>query len=166
MTTNSSGNFHNGVVRRESSQHDHSAAQRVLREAIERQQIGLEGLQAARDQLLTLFERIERLGGQIDEAFGGNPFLPDVPANSPANRGRFNAFLDEHRQLTRLFGRAVELWMLTCGMKREDDWVSLLIAQMQQKATVKATESNASQSGTGVMSSGVPDSASRRRHVC
>jgi hypothetical protein len=117
MTTNSSGNFHNGDVSRDSSLHDHSAAQRVLREAIERQQIGLEGLQAARFQLLTLFERIERLGVQIDEAFGGNPFLPDVPPDALANRRRFNAYFEEHRQLTRLFGRAVELWMLRCGMK-------------------------------------------------
>ena len=30
--------------------------------------------------------------------------------------------------------RADESWMLTCGMKREDDWVPLLIAQMQLDA--------------------------------
>lgn len=149
-----------------SSLDSHSAAQRVLREAVERQQIGLEGLHAARSQLLKLFGRIERLGAKIDEAFGGQPFLPNVAPDAPANRRRFNAYFEKHRQLARLLGRAVELWMLTCGMKREDDWVPLLIAQMQQKATAKATESNASQSGTCVMSSGVPDSASRRRHVC
>lgn len=121
MTTNSSGNLHNWDVSREPSLHDHSAAaQRMLSEAIERQQIGLEGLQAARIQLLKLFERIERLGGQIDEAFGGNPFLPHVPPEAPANRRRFNAYFEEHRQLTRLFGRAVELWMLTCGMSMRE----------------------------------------------
>src|SRR5437763_14006832 len=70
----------------ESSRDDRSAAQRVLREAVERQQVGPQGLQAARFQLLNLFARIERLGAQIDEAFGGQPFLPDVPPDDRQNR--------------------------------------------------------------------------------
>jgi hypothetical protein len=117
----------------EFSRDDHSAAQRVLREAVEHQQVGLEGLQAARLQLLKLFARIERLGEQIDEAFAGRPFLPNLPADAPANRRRFNTFLQEHKQVTKLLGHALELWMLTCGMKRDDDWVPVIIEDMRLK---------------------------------
>ena len=150
----------------ESSPHDHSAAQRVVREAVERQQMGLEGLGAVRFQLLKLVGRIERLHGQIAEAFAGQVFLPDVSPVARANRRRFNAYIEQQRQFTRLRGRAMELWMLACGMKREDDWAPLLIAQMQQNGAAKATQSNASQSSTGVKLSAVPDSASGRHHVC
>jgi len=118
----------------ESSRDDRSAAQRVLREAVERQQVGPQGLQAARFQLLNLFARIERLGAQIDEAFGGQPFLPDVPPDAPANRRRFNTYLEELKQVTNLLAQAVELWLLTCGMKRGDDWVPLIIEDMRLRA--------------------------------
>src|SRR5438105_15902962 len=67
----------------ESSRDDRSAAQRVLSEAVERQQVGPQGLQAVRFQLLNLFARIERLGAPIDAAFGVQPFLPDVAAGRP-----------------------------------------------------------------------------------
>jgi hypothetical protein len=105
-----------------------------LREAIERQQLGLEGLQAARTQLLKLFGRIERFGGQIDLAFSGQAFLPNVPPDAQANRRRFNAYFEQHRQVTKLLGQALELWMITCGLKREDDWVPVLIEHMRRTA--------------------------------
>ena len=69
-----------------------SHAQQVLAEAIARGQVGPEGLLATRVQVLHLFGRIERLGGQIDQAFGGQAFLPNVGPASPANRRRFNAY--------------------------------------------------------------------------
>jgi hypothetical protein len=118
----------------ESSRDDRSAAQRVLREAVERHQVGPQGLHAARFQLLNLFARIEGLGAQIDEAFGGQPFLPDVPPDAPTNRRRFNTYLEELKQVTNLLGHAVELWLLTCGMKRGDDWVPLIIEDMRLRA--------------------------------
>jgi len=48
------------VTSNESLQEHMSATQRALADAIERQQVGVEGLQAARFQLLKLFGRIER----------------------------------------------------------------------------------------------------------
>jgi len=119
------------VASNASLQEHMSAAQRVLADAIKRQQMGLEGLEAGRFQLLKLFGRIERLHEQIDRAFGGQPFLPNVPPDSPANQRRFNAFFENHRKATRWLMKALELWMLTCGLKREDNWVPLLIAEMQ-----------------------------------
>jgi len=118
----------------EPSREHQSAAQRILVEAIERERVGLKGLPPARFQLLKTFGRIERLGEQIDEAFGGQAFWRDRPPNCPANRRRFNALLGFHSQVTRLLAKAIELWMLTCGMKREDDWVPLLIEERKQNA--------------------------------
>jgi hypothetical protein len=34
----------------------------------------------------------------------------------------------------KLFGQALELWMITCGLKLEDDWVPLLIEDMRLRA--------------------------------
>ena len=45
-------------------------------------------------------------------------------------------------QIAKLLTRALELWMLTCGMKTGDDWVPLLILEAQQKAAAKAKEAN------------------------
>ena len=84
---------------------------------------GYEGLEAVRKPLLKLFTRIDRLGEQIDEAFAGQPFLPDLPPTAPANRRRFEAFLREQVQLTNLLGRALDLWMVTCAVVPDDDWV-------------------------------------------
>ena len=105
-----------------------------MRDAVEGDQVGLEGLKAARFQLLKVFGRIERFGDQIDEAFGGEMFLQDIAPDAPANRRRVKAFLEEHIQVTKLLGYAIELWLLTCGMKPEDDWVPLLIEDMRLRA--------------------------------
>ncbi len=78
---------------------------------------GFEDLETPRIHLLRLFGRIERLAERIDEAFSGQPFLPNLPPDSPANRRRFKVFLEEHRQVIKLFGQALDLWMITCGLK-------------------------------------------------
>jgi len=95
---------------------------------------GFEDLQTPRIHLLRLFGRIERFAGAIDEAFSGQPFLPNLAPDAPANRRRFKVFLEEHRQVMKLFGQALELWMITCGLKLEDDWVPLLIEDMRLRA--------------------------------
>jgi hypothetical protein len=53
---------------------------------MERKEMGLEALMATRAQVLQLFGRIERLSGQVDEAFNGQVFMRNAggPA-SPAN---------------------------------------------------------------------------------
>jgi hypothetical protein len=59
-----------------------SLAQRALVEAIERQKVGPKGLQATQLHLLNLFARIKRFQGQIDQAFGGQAFLPNAGPTS------------------------------------------------------------------------------------
>lgn len=78
---------------------------------------GVEDLQTPRIHLLRLFERIERLAERIDEAFSGQPFLPNLAPDAAANRRRVKVFLEEHRRVTKLLGQALELWMITCGLK-------------------------------------------------
>lgn len=114
---------------------ERSLAQQFLAKAIERGQVGPEGLVATRVEVLDLFARVERLGGQIDQAFAGQAFLRNAggPA-SPANRRRFNAYFECHSKLAGLLFTAIKLWALTCGMKMEDDWVPITIVCMNQQA--------------------------------
>jgi hypothetical protein len=100
---------------------DFTQAQRALREAIEQQKMGVEGLLAARFQLLRVFGRIERMQEQIDVAFAGQPFLADVVPTAPANTQRFKAFMERHERAMKLQTRAIELWILTCGVRWECD---------------------------------------------
>jgi len=111
---------------------EHSAPERMLKDATARQQVGLGGLPALRYQLVKVFGRIDRLACQIDEAFAGQPFLPNLSADAPANRRRFNAYVEGQRKVIRWLGQAIELWMLTCGLKREDKWGPLLVAHMHK----------------------------------
>jgi len=113
-------------------------ADQFLLQAVENKVGGLDGLQAARLPLVKLFGRIERLHEKIDEAFGGQPFLPNLPPDCPANRRRFNTFLSEHKKVTKLLGYTLELWSLACGLKREDDWIPLLVADIHRRTLQEA----------------------------
>jgi len=70
-------------------------------------------LSAARLHIVKFFARIEYIAEKIDEAFVGQPFLPHMRADAPANRRRFNAYLEQHRQVTKLLFKALELWRLS-----------------------------------------------------
>jgi len=121
---------------------------RVLREAIENKVGGLDGLLAARITLVKLFGRIERMQQKIDEAFGGQPFLRELSPTCPANRRRFNTFSREHEKAAQLLGYAVELWSLACGLKREDDWTPVLVADINRRAWQEAWRQDPKQNAT------------------
>jgi hypothetical protein len=117
-----------------------SEAKQFFRETIERHRVGVDGLQATRFQLLELFTTIERMYEHIDAAFPGQAFLPNLAPDAPANTGRFNAYFARHKQATKLLIRALDLWLLTCGMKAQDDWVPLLIEEMRQRQGAQAVK--------------------------
>ena len=75
-----------------------------------------ESLQAMRSNLIEFFALLEHSAAAIDAAFAGEPFLPDLPPDAPANRRRFNAYLEQHRQVSKLLWRALELWRLSFGI--------------------------------------------------
>src|SRR2546425_5050333 len=129
---------HAGHRKADRSPESDQLAEQFLRHAVENKVGGLDGLQAARLPLVKLFGRIERLHEKIDEAFGGQPFRPNLPPDCPANRRRFNTFLSEHKKVTKLLGYALELWSLACGLKREDDWIPLLIADIHRRILPEA----------------------------
>jgi hypothetical protein len=108
--------------RAESSGDEHSASHQILGQC-DGPHGAHKGLEAVRTQLLKLLMRIDRLSEQVDEAFAGQPFLPNLPPTAPANRRRFEAYLREHVQLTNLLCRALDLWIVTCGVAPDDDWV-------------------------------------------
>ena len=92
---------------------------RTLEEATVQQRTGLNGLIAARPLLIRLFGRILQLQEQIDKAFAGQPFNDNYSPVAPANIQRFNAFFRAHDRAGRLFARAIESWVLTCGIRWE-----------------------------------------------
>jgi hypothetical protein len=128
---------------------DLSEAQRVLRETLEQHRVGVDGLHAARFQLLKLFATIERMYEHIDAAFAGQPFLPNLAPDAPANTRRFNYYFARVQQATKLLTRALDLLMLTCGMKLQDDWVPLLIEEMRQRQAAQAAERTANRRDKG-----------------
>ena len=116
-----------------------------LRQAIENKDVGLDGLQAARVVLVKLFGRIERMHQKIDAAFCGQPFLQELSPTCPANVRRFNTYFREHQKVTQLLGYALEMWSFACGLKREDDWVPVLIADMNRRDLQEALRQNPNQ---------------------
>ncbi len=120
-------------------------ADQPLRQAVENKVVGLDGLQAARLAIAQLFGRILRLQEKLDEAFAGHPFLPNLSATCPANRRRFNTYFREFSKVTGLLGYALELWCLTCGMKREDDWTPIHVADINRSALIEAYRQNLNQ---------------------
>ncbi|MGA9391592.1 MAG: hypothetical protein WBV69_14220 [Candidatus Sulfotelmatobacter sp.] len=77
----------------------------------------LESLLAMRSSLMKFFELLQHTGAQIDAAFAGQPFLPDLRLDAPANKRRFNAYLEQNEEIVKLFVTAQELWMLSFGFK-------------------------------------------------
>jgi hypothetical protein len=90
--------------------------------------MGLQALMATRAQVLQLFGRIERLSGQVDEAFGGQAFMRNAggPA-SPANRRRFNAYADCFEKVSGQLWDAIVLgadqWRRAGGRLDSDDYL-------------------------------------------
>jgi len=121
------------------------SADQPLFEAIENKVVGLEGLQAARIASAQFFDRILRLQEKLDEAYGGDPFLQDLSPICPVNRRRFNTYLRDFAKLAGFLGYALELWSLTCGMKREDDWTPVIVADINRRALVEAYRQNLNQ---------------------
>ena len=89
------------------------------------------GLDRIRCSVIKLLMRIERLSAKIDIAFAGQPFMPNLPPDAPANLRRCKSYIRLHLRNTELLDRAIRLWMLTFGMKPEDDWTPVMVEHMK-----------------------------------
>jgi hypothetical protein len=92
-----------------------------------------EGLHASRPHILNLFAQVSHLATIIDKAFEGQPFLPHLRPDAPANTRRFSVYLEQHRQVFKLFAKALEFWMISYGLKPGENWIPLLVEEMKQK---------------------------------
>jgi hypothetical protein len=70
---------------------------------------GLTERELAKNLVMKLLLRIDRLFGRIDEAFAGQPYLQRLPPDAPASQHRFNAYAGNCAQAAKLLGFAVEL---------------------------------------------------------
>ena len=80
---------------------------------------GAEELAQIRVRIRDLLARCASLSSQIDFAFGGQAFLPDVDPLDPANQRRFRACFHEHRKVTKLLIQALQLWTASFGGKTD-----------------------------------------------
>jgi len=51
--------------------------------------------------------------------------------------------VEGYARVMKLLARAIELWMFACGMKREDNWVPLLVERMRQAAAARSIRADA-----------------------
>jgi hypothetical protein len=68
---------------------------------------------ALRSNLSRFLTLLEHTREEMDAAFAGQPFLPNLPPDAPANQRRFYTYFEHHRQVTKLLCKACELWRLT-----------------------------------------------------
>jgi hypothetical protein len=80
------------------------------------QWLGIDCMALPRSHVLKLFDRVQRVHVEIEEAFSFQMFAPDLPADGPVNRNRSTAYLRAHMQRTELLRKAIELWLLTFGL--------------------------------------------------
>ena len=89
-----------------------------------------------------MFVRTEEMARRIDEAFEGRPFCPLWGPVDPRNQRRVHAYLRAQKQVLKLFGYVLELWMITFGLKPEDDWVPIVVEDMRRKYAAQALKSS------------------------
>jgi hypothetical protein len=69
-----------------------------------------------------LLERIHGIHEKIDEAFAGQPFLPNLSPLDFANRQRFNTYFGFHKEVTKLVARAMDLYAFADCIT-EQSWI-------------------------------------------
>jgi hypothetical protein len=80
------------------------------RQADERQAEGFVAKEHPLVMVWQLLERIHSIHEKIDEAFSGQPFLPNLSPLDFANRQRFNTYFGFHRKVTKLVVREMDLY--------------------------------------------------------
>jgi hypothetical protein len=106
--------------------------EKALRDAVEQPKDNENALRAARFQLVKVFCRIARMQEQIDEAYAGRAFLLGCSPMAPANIQRFRSFLARHRAIVKLMKQAMDMWVLTCGLRWHCDSASCAAQNCQR----------------------------------
>lgn len=83
----------------------------ALKETVESSQ----AIKATAPFLVQEMMRYNRLISKIETAFGGEPFLDDIP-NSPKNKSRFDAYVDMLTKATNMKLKLVQEWMRIHGV--------------------------------------------------
>lgn len=118
-------------------------AEQIIREAMDYQKLGLSSLEVPRRDLDNTFLRIEEM------ARGSTKPLRDDPSarfgagrrQEPKAVLRLSACAEAGGEIV---GYILELWMITFGMKPEDDWAPIVIEDMRLKQVAEALKSRES----------------------
>lgn len=99
-----------------------------VKAAIKEREEALMAARAVSPLLLPKMARWERLSQKIDEAFNGNPFLPDLPPNHPKNIARVNEYMRLHQLADSQTYRVCDAWFKAHGLDPNDGaaWVAML----------------------------------------
>jgi hypothetical protein len=81
----------------------------------------------ARVMIVQMIGRCERLAEQLDNAFNGQPFLPNIRPEAPENVRRFNDYISRHWEILKLLLGALRLWRISYGADSPEGWTRLLI---------------------------------------
>jgi hypothetical protein len=120
-----------------------------VREALRDEASGLDRMDRPRACILKLFARIDQFAGKIDFAFLGQPFMSHLPPDAPANVRRAKTYFRLHEENMKLLEHGIRLWMLSYGMKREDDWAPIVVERMRLQYTERRHQSGVPTSDPG-----------------
>jgi hypothetical protein len=142
------GSVRNGSAANSRTQCFTNSEPNDFEDAIQGEVMGSDRMRAPRIRIAKFLMRADRMFDKIDQAFEHEPFLTELPPDAAVNRNRFQAYVQAYGEASKLLGQALDLWMLSCGVKRDDDWARIAIEQMRLKHAT-SLENARSANGTG-----------------
>jgi hypothetical protein len=108
---------------------DNPGKMKQIQQAIRERKDGLEAARAIAPLSAENVGRFSRLLRRIDLAFGGEPFLPNLPPNHPKNVNRFKAYMEMVTAAHRIQTQAINQWLRINGLDptNAEQWLQMAI---------------------------------------
>jgi hypothetical protein len=95
-----------------------------LAQAVREKLVAWDAIRSCAPFLLLEIASFARLSEQIDEAFCGQPFDPELGPTDPKNKARFRTYFKMKKKVTNISLRLLEYWMLVHGVHPQDPGLS------------------------------------------
>lgn len=102
---------------------------RTIQAALKERQDAIESARALAPLVAMRLQRWHRLQELIDTAFGGQPYLENLPVNNDQNRERIREYIRLQRTIDKQIDQLCKVWWQTHGMPPAHDgqaWVNML----------------------------------------